>query len=290
MGFSDIPTCLSTCTLSSEYSNWLPLASMIIFIVLLGISIGFMISRFLNRRDWEAMIRLELYHLSVAVIWIGLIAIVANITCSLSCSITKDESPFTSSINYLNTINSKLSSIINSLYEKAKNIRIETAYYDAFANFMYSPKAGCDNVASVYENFSFMLSPFVASLLIQQYALIFISQIAFTYLLPIGIILRLIPGFKDASSYVIAIAFSFYIILPLTYIFAQKATEGISLSTIDTDANDCVSANEIQTILTDVGLILPQAVFFPALSSIITIGAARALAEIFKYDFIELRG
>ncbi len=291
MAISDLPTCLRTCTLASEYnSTWTPIVGGLIIIVFLGISILFMISRAMNRRDWEAMARLELYHLSVAVIWVTIIGIAANLTCSIVCSITDEESPFTSAINYAANVNAKLSTLFQNLYEKAKTIRIETSYYFAVANLLFSPRSGCENIANVYENFAFMLSPFIASMMAQQYALILISQIAFQFILPIGIILRLIPGFKDAAAYLIGIAFALYIVLPLTYIIAEKSTEGLSITLIDNDGFDCLSVNEIQIIMNDIGILLPQAVFFPALSSIITIGAARALADVFKYDFAELKG
>ena len=290
MAINEIPTCLTTCAFSAEYQNWTPIIGGIIITVALALSLGYMVSRALNKRDWEAKIRMEVYHLTIAVIWIAIILIVANLTCSISCSITKDETPFTTANSYLKSVNTQIGSVFASLYEKARNIRIESSFSYAVGNLYYSSRAGCDNVAQIYENFAFMLSPFIASLIIQQYALILISQIAFTFLLPIGIILRLIPGLKDSASYVIGIAFALYIVLPLTYVFAKQATEGLTITPISTDVGDCVSASDLQTILIDIGTLLPQAVFFPALSSIITIGAARAFAEIFKYDFAELRG
>jgi hypothetical protein len=100
MAISNIPTCLKTCALASEYTTtWVPLIGGLIITISLILAIGFMVSRALNNREWEAKIRMETYHLVVAVIWIAIIASVANITCSLSCSITNDESPFTSAIN-----------------------------------------------------------------------------------------------------------------------------------------------------------------------------------------------
>ncbi|MEM3369414.1 MAG: hypothetical protein QW783_02520 [Candidatus Micrarchaeia archaeon] len=291
MTFSEIPTCLGTCTLSSDYLNWMPTIGALIFIVLLALAIGFMISRFLNRRDWEAMVRLELYHLSVAVIWISIIAIVANLTCSLSCSITNDESPFTSAINYAGRVSNQIADISQGLYNKAKEIRIYSAEVKDYEALFYSPLVGCNEVANVYENFAVLLTPFVASLMIQQYALIFISIIAFQYLLPIGIVLRIIPGMKDTAAYIIGIAFAFYIVFPLTYIIAEKSTEGFVTSRISTEFDStCLQVSEMREIMQNIGLILPQAVFFPALSSIITIASARALSEIFKYDFAELKG
>jgi len=269
----------------------MPIVGGIIILILFGIGIAFMISRAANRRDWEAIARMELYHLSIAIIWVLIIAAVANITCSISCSITNDESPFTSAINYAASVNQQLQSFSNQLYLKAKSIRIESAITIVILETWVSPYAGCENIARTYENFAVILTPFIASMIVQQYALIFISQVAFQFLLPIGIIMRLIPGLKESSAYVIGMAFALYIFLPLTYVVSQKAVEGISIAPISTSsAADCVSVTEIDTILQNIGLLLPQAVFFPALSTIITVAAARAFSEIFKYDFAELRG
>ena len=291
MAVSDLPTCLSTCTLSSEYANWMPIAGGIAVTLLLGISIGFMVSRALGRRDWEAMMRMEFYHLSIAVIWLVIIAAVANVTCSVACSVTNEESPFTSAINYAGQVNGDLQSFSNQLFDKAKNIRIESAVALQILDAQIMPWAGCENIANTYENFAFLLTPFVASMIVQQYALIFISQIAFQLLLPVGIVMKLIPGLRESASYVIGMAFALYIILPLTYVVAEQAMEGVTIVPISTDAGgDCVSVGDVDMIMQNIGKLLPQAVFFPALSSIITIAAARAFSEIFKYDFAELRG
>ena len=293
MAISEIPTCLTTCAFSPEFGNqsWTLLIGGIIITVALALSVGYMISRALNKREWEAKIRMETYYLIIAVIWFMIISAVANLTCSLSCSITHGESPFMSAKEYTASVKSELESFSNQLLEKAKNIRIESAVAMQILDVQIMPEAGCENIASTYENFAFMLTPFIASMIVQEYALILISQIAFQFLLPLGIVLKLVPGLRDSASYVIGIAFALYIVLPLTYVLAEKSTESIAINSISTNAGgDCVSVDAVSDIMQGIGGLLPQAVFFPALSSIITIGAARAFAEIFKYDFAELRG
>lgn len=75
----------------------------------------------------------------------------------------------------------------------------------------------------------------------------------------------------------------------MTYIMADKATVGISYTPSETGAGlNCIAPETTLSILQNIGKSLPQAVFFPALSTIITIAAARTLTKVFKYDFQEI--
>jgi hypothetical protein len=151
---------------------------------------------------------------------------------------------------------------------------------------MVSPEEGCGYIANSLEQIAFMLAPFIGSLIIQKFALTIIAGTAFTLLLPVGIILRLIPFAREAGAFLIAIAVALYIVLPLTYVFAERATANIPLESASINSCDDIAA--VKSMLSAIGNALPQAVFFPALSMIITIAAARVLSKVFTYDFLEM--
>jgi hypothetical protein len=286
---TDVATCMKTCALSPEYSGWMSTAGALVLTIVLGLSVLFLISRLVSKREWEALARTELYQVAIATVWVIIIASAATATCSVACSMTNNDSPFTSSITYISGVRNTLEDSSIRLLDKAKEIRVKSALNFGLLNAFVGPWSGCDNVAGNYETFSIILSPIVGSLIIQQYALIFINNIAFQLLLPLGILMRLIPFFRESGAFVIAMAFALYIVLPMTYVMAETATAGLSPAPVDTSSPmDCVAPGTALNIMQNIGYSLPQAIFFPALSTIITIAAARSLSKVFKYDFQEI--
>ncbi|VVB73407.1 Uncharacterised protein [uncultured archaeon] len=286
---ADVTTCLRTCALSPEYSSWMSTIGGIILVIVFALSTLFLLSRLVGKKEWEALSRVELYQVSIAVIWVVIIASAATAACSVSCSMTNEDSPFTSAITYISGVRNGLEGNSINLLDKAKEIRVKSALNFGILNAFVGPWSGCDNVAGNYETFSVILSPIIGSLIIQQYALIFINNIAFQLLLPLGIIMRLIPFLRESGAFMIAMAFALYIVLPMTYVMAQTATAGISYTPSDTGSGtDCIDPGTALSIMQNIGYSLPQAIFFPALSTIITISAARSLSKVFKYDFQEI--
>jgi hypothetical protein len=134
-------------------------------------------------------------------------------------------------------------------------------------------------------------------------------------ILPVGLILRISPFGREAGAFLMAVAISLYIIFPLTFVFAEKATsmiiskdpsyainvDDISLPSLNTAMEnegfkslgfpypfDCAEFAPMEKLLKLVGNMLPQAVFFPALSMIITLASARVLSKVFMYDFQDI--
>lgn len=263
--------------------------ALVMIVVVFGIAGLFMLSRLLGKKDWEAIAKSELYQVGIATIWIIIIAAAATTTCSVSCSITSDNSPFTTATTYLATVNAGLEQNSQNLINIAEAIRIKSALNIGLTETFVAPWNGCNIVAGNYQTFSAILSPFIGSLILQELALVMINNIAFTLLLPIGMIMRLIPFLRESGSFLIALSFALYIVLPLTYVMADKATAGITTTIVQgSNAYNCVNPGEALGIMQTVGTALPQALFFPALSIIITIAAARSLSKVFNYDFQEI--
>ena len=260
--------------------------------VVLLLSALYMAGRALNRREWEAMAKAELYQTGIAAIWVVIIASVATITCSTACSLTGEENPIVSATSYISSIRSVMESGVAQLFDIAMKIRIKSAIQLSIVNTLVRPWSGCDFIANSYEQMAVVMSPFIGSLIAQQYVLSFIANFAFQFLLPIGIVLRLIPFAREAGAAVMAIAFAFYIVFPLTYVMADKMTAGIrpEIVIFRDIGRSCVEPSLALDNLTMLGKFLPQAVFFPALSTIITIAAARTLTKMFRYDFQEILG
>ena len=291
---ADINICLNalkTCAISAAYVDWICILAIVLTLMVTALGILFAVSRAMNRKDWEALARAELYQTGVAAVWVVLIIVAATSACSVTCMIVDDENPFIAASTYLSTVSTRLQGMAETLFNLPKDIRFASAIYIGFLDVSGNPWQGCDVIAESLETLALMLTPFIGSLIIQQYAMIMISNIAFQLLLPMGIIIRLIPPLRQAGAFLMALAFALYIVFPLTYVFAERVTSGVLTDPeqIDSPGTNCSDPNVMDKILKNVGNALPQAVFFPALSTIITIAAARALSKVFSYDFQEIR-
>ena len=299
----DLSTCMGGCALGTEYTSWQPIIALVVLTVLLLLSLIFMFARILGRREWEALARIELTHTLAAVIWVVIIGAFALGACSAACTVTKDENPFTTASDYVSKTRSTLESQLSQLIEIARDTRFKSSDMYFLGGVIVRPWQGCNAIAGNFEFMSVMLAPFIGSLIVQQYFLSLVSNLAFQALLPIGIVLRLIPFAREMGAFLIALSVALYIILPLTYVFAVKAMDSIPAADTnlglfgqkctptpigDLCAIDCVNPVKTQQIFESIGYSLPQAVFFPALSMIITLGSARVLSKVFMYDFQEL--
>jgi hypothetical protein len=282
-------TCMTGCSIASDYVSWMPIIAIAILAVFLLLAIIFMISRVFGRKEWEALAKTELTQTISASIWVIIITAFAMTSCSVACSMTKDENPFTTSLGYLSGIRGTLESYMNQMIDIARDIRVKAATAYWLPGVSVRPYEGCATIANNFETMSMMFAPFIGSILVQQYALSIVQNLAFAVLLPIGVILRIIPYARELGAFLIALAVALYIILPLTYVFASKAMSTVSLPTISLQSpgTDCISQSKAKEVFDSIGYTLPQAVFFPTLSMIITIACARSLSKVFMYEFQE---
>jgi hypothetical protein len=320
----DAVTCLgSTCSLASDYMSWTPIIAGTVLIVVMMLAVLFMIGRAMGRRDWEALSKTELYHTGIAVIWTVIISAVVLTSCNLACTIGDGQNPINTATSYLSRLEEKMGACIERLLDLAKDLRIYTSFNmmippspSCMSGLCVQPYAGCRVVADTFETMATVyMTPFIASLLAQRFALSAIAVLAFQMILPVGLILRISPFGREAGAFLMAVAISLYIIFPLTFVFAEKATsmiiskdpsyainvDDISLPSLNTAMEnegfkslgfpypfDCAEFAPMEKLLKLVGNMLPQAVFFPALSMIITLASARVLSKVFMYDFQDI--
>jgi len=286
--------------IGSEYNSWQPIIVVVILAVVMLLAIIYMLGRAMARKEWEAFVKVEMQSVLVSVIWVMIIAALANFTCQASCIASKNANPFDVSISYLTGIKDNLETNINLALNTAKQVRIDSASMFAITEAgpyvrMYD---GCNVVAGNQEMIGNLVAPFIGSIIAQQFLLMFVSIAAFQILLPIGVILRIIPFAREAGALLIGIAFALYIILPLMYVMADMASKelldkyDLKITSIGeatwVDGKQCLTPGPLLDNLKAIGYLLPQAVFFPVLAGIITVAAARVFTKIFQYDFKEI--
>jgi len=299
-----VEQCMVGCN-APIYTNWLYYIVTIAAIVFAIIAIIYMVGRMLNKPDYEALAKLELWQTLNALIWIFIIVLpFVALSCRATCYVAKGN-PYEIAQDYVSNLKDKFEDYIVKLISKAKEIR-----YAGGIQFVIPPStncfhgacinvfAGCIALADNYESLALFLYPFLGSLVVQQLALVTFS-ILFSMILPIGLILRLIPRLREAGAFLIALALAIFIVFPLTYVFAKKATQlglaevpsfsyggDVSCSIFGIIGYGGSGFKDFVKYMYEIGKILPQAVFFPALSTIITLASARAMSKIFLYDFI----
>ncbi len=191
--------------------------------IILILSLIFMFAQLFRRPEWEGQVKMELYQIVVSVILFTSVYALAGSMCEFAVAFNNGQDYFTTAQNYLNlliyriTIPElvKLETLATTLQYSANMI----SKYGAGAwgyQFPLFPGAGIMEAAINFV--TFVITPFTASLMIQVLILQAIQGIALTILLPAGILLRVFAPTRDAGSFLIAAAFAFYVIYPMTYV------------------------------------------------------------------------
>lgn len=276
--------------------------------VVMFLAILFMLARMMKKMEWEAFVRTELSHLLVSIFWVIAIAAFASVACISACLLSNGENPFDTAISYLSSMREKIETRIDAALEIAKAVRLESSQMLGLTEGgpFIRPYEGCSIIANNQETLSMVLFPFVASIIAQQFFLLLVSTITFQFILPIGVVLRILPYVRETGALLMALSVSLYIVFPLTYVMASTISADV-LKDYDTliqgfekeksvgvsglflsSSMRCLDPTPLIDNLKAVAYVIPQAVFFPALSAIITIACARTLTKVFMYDFAEM--
>jgi hypothetical protein len=185
----------------------------------------------IGRPELEILVSIELYQVFVSVIiWVVVLAS-AQTMCSVSEGIAGGD-PFEISVGYLNglTYSHALPTV-----QRLWNAQVFWQYVGAIRG-----KIGPGAWGVIFHVFPFaeflessidflitLITPFISSLLVQVVGLQLIQAVALRFVLPAGILLRVIPFTRDAGSFLIASALAFYIVFPMTYVMHSMVMKDI---------------------------------------------------------------
>ena len=144
-----------------------------------------------------------------------------------------------------------------------------------------------------------LISPFIASLVTQQALLEVIRATMLPFVLPAGVVLRLFPPTRDASSFLLATAIGFGIIFPYTYVMhnaivrpmVEKASEPDQADKLLQEAGKKDFGNYMEengvfnwynrfwSPLRLLSFLLLQALFLPAISITLTVAFIKPFAK-----------
>ncbi|VVB65460.1 Uncharacterised protein [Candidatus Gugararchaeum adminiculabundum] len=273
-----------------------------LMLMLLLVSIAYMLSQAFKRQDWELWARMELVQVGVSFLIVIFIGGFAYSMCSASVFLAGGD-PFEISEQYISNINwhylfpahyqlqvlSFQSSALSTLYTK---------FGTGNWNFQFPVFPGVGGISQVSTTLMVMLSPISLSMVSQLVLLQFIQTIALQAILPVGLILRIFPVTRDAGSFLIASAIAFYIIFPWTYVVNAKAFESIWGNDPIAKMTESVNAHfsmanfmpgfftgfmnpeRFMLLYATLARTIPQALFLPALSMVITVTFIKAFTKV----------
>ncbi|MFA6214129.1 MAG: hypothetical protein WC717_02520 [Candidatus Micrarchaeia archaeon] len=152
-----------------------------------------------------------------------------------------------------------------------------------------------------------MMSPFTASIIVQQVGLQVIKGVMLPFVLPMGVVLRMFPPTRDAGSYFISTALAFQVIFPFSYVMHAHIVKDILIPAAYespeqfTDVMNSYGAGDVAAYITDYGVfdinkmlfhpllavsfLLLQAVFLPALSITLAVAFIKGFNKFISQKF-----
>jgi len=305
---AELPLEMPGCFVQEAGGELLSLLSIAFLGVLFALAIGYMASQLYRRSDWEALVKVELTQTLLGGAMIFITVWLSAFACSISYELAGGNT-FEKADAYLFTLTYReVVPAILRFYDLAWRAQELTAWIigipSCVTGICFQPFAGYSMVSYNFETIAGLVTPFAASLMMQRIALQFIQQFAFAYLLPIGFILKVVPFTREAGAFLIALALGLYVVFPLTFVFDAKVMADISAQTSPSaycslkagpgdlaggrvlDSNQALGGGLCETVIAVLGKLLPQAVFLPALNTVITLAFTRTMARIFSRDFM----
>lgn len=313
--FKLTPEAIRSCAISCEWSGvggactsstlvpipWMQVAFLGILVILLFLSIAYMGSVVMKRVDWLIFVKEEFYQTILSAVMIFVVSWVAIGACEVSWALA-GQSPFVAADIYLNNmIWEKSLSYAQNLFLNSLYLQITAAYFQPMGNppSGLRPFAGLDAPAGAFDFLFSIVSVMFASLLMQVIMLKVIQSFMFAIVLPLGIFFRVFPFLRQAGATFIAIALAFYIVMPLMYVVDMKVVEQATGVPVDydyapryhgNDSNMWSYIGEMARVdffgaIDNVAELIPQAVFLPALNTIVVYAFMKSMAKIFAQRF-----
>ncbi|MBI5158572.1 hypothetical protein HY992_00450 [Candidatus Micrarchaeota archaeon] len=278
--------------------------------VLIILGAMFMAARLFKRADWEAYVRMEIWQAVISCFLLANCLFASGVACTLATQLSGKAGTGTD-VGHFEVANEYLARVSNLATESLKALITLQVYAEMYSSYTvqvaqpswgysYNPLAGFKGIESSLGVIETFVPVFVSSLFAQQLGLQFIQATAFTILLPVGILLRVFSPTREAGAFAIATAFGLFIILPLTYAVYDRAQQVLwhdlnapdgmfrifdaCYYTLVAPTPDpafiiftSVIFNQMCNAFVTIAHIIPQALFLPSMSMVITITFIKAL-------------
>jgi len=307
IGILSIPATpeVTTASYCQQPGDMLSLIGVSFALMILLLSLFWMAAQLFKRPEYEGFVSIEIHQLVVSAILTVTIFAATLFSCELAVAFAGSD-PFTLATGYLNYVSNNIALKAVLSLEALKMF----AQYWGSMSFRWgltvwgiaSPSFPSFIIVERLTDFLLMLvTPFTASLMVQQIILEVIKGIAVAFILPAGLVLRMFPPTRGAGSFLIAAAIGFEIIYPFTYIMhrqiayelmkeaeLEKTMAGLLEESQLVQGTDITGISmalffDMKTMLWSpidaLGFLLLQALFLPALSITLTVSFIKGLAK-----------
>ena len=290
---------LAICTTDSTIGFLAPMVGTAAATMVFMLALFYMAAQFFKKPEYEAFVSIELYQLAISLI---LFASIFLATCAANDIATafvgNGQDSFQVAGSYLQYMSHDISlaameklQVLAMLAQWASSV---TMRFGASVWGVTLPAFPAMVVVErMVEFLLMMISPFTASLMVQQIGLQVIAGTMLPFVLPMGAVLRIFPPTRDAGAFLMASALGFGIVFPFTYVMHNSIVRGILVPAAynDIDAYSAALSNygagKVASYISDSGLFNPwnmfwkpmvglsflllQSIFLPALSILLTV-------------------
>jgi hypothetical protein len=203
-----------------------------VLIMVFIVALAYMLSQIMHRPEWAAWSKNEAYQVFFScVLAVSMIAI-ADVGCWISWELTLDPVTGNSGGDAFEVTNAFLSTHYDSgisLIYQIYFLKTITDYLGQFhimlgtnPMFIVQTFPGIIALSQSFEVAIVIITVLVANIMVQKMIFQIIQDLAFNVVLPVGLLLRVFPPSRGAGAFLIAVAFGFYIVFPLTYVMASE--------------------------------------------------------------------
>ncbi len=299
---------------TGSYAPLIGLLTMGLAAMTFSVAVIYMVAGLLRQPEWEAFLKTELYQVVVSVLLGVFLLSAAVVADGVTSRMAGGAGLFDAAQGYL----SRVICVSSSITIKLEGLKVAAQYLSAMKSRYYAGAwgivvptfPGFEVIERALDLIQMLVMPFTSSLFVQTLILEVAHGTALTFLLPVGILLRIVPVTREAGSFLIATAFAMYFILPFTYIisaqvvdqtmykneFGHQMCEGsqgsgayflgsgafydsMAVQLVPSFAQDMIGTNGFTTSLSYVAL---QAVFLPALSMVVVVTFIKTATTFFS--------
>ena len=263
------------------------------------LALFYMASQFFKKPEYEAFVSIEIYQLAVSLLIFSLIFGTSCFADQMSSAfIGTGQDAFAVANSYmqyiwkdiaLDAVEKLQALLLLSQWASSVTMRFGASVW----GIMIPVFPAMAVVERTVEFLLLLISPFTASIIVQQVGLQIIRGTMIPFVLPMGVVLRMFPPTRDAGSFFISTALAFQIIFPFTYVMHAQIVKGILIpAAYQNQENFNAVMNtynaggavpyisdyglfDIQNMfwspLTGISFLLLQSLFLPALSITLTV-------------------
>jgi len=284
--------------------------------MILLLALFYMASQFFKKPEYEAFVSIEIYQLAISLLIFALIFGTSCFAYGMSSAfVGGGYSSFDVANTYLQYI---WKDIALDSVEKLQALAVLTQWASSVTmrfgasvwGIMIPVFPAMTVVERTVEFLLMLITPFTASIIVQQVGLQIIKGTMLPFVLPMGVVLRMFPPTRDAGAFFISTALAFQVVFPFTYVMHASIVRDIL---IPAAYNNPVTFTSVMTgphgygngylvsFISDYGIfdienmlwrpligvsfVLLQAIFLPALSITITVAFIKSFNKFITQKF-----